>query len=360
MKKIYLSITVLAVSTAAFAQSLQEQTIMQQTVTSEVAREVTFPVNSSAAATPTDTLGFDDLGASLILYSSNSGYVFGTSVLADPQGTQYNLEYARGFIVNDPYTVIGAGFIFGAKMNASGSPAAAKANLYNIANNRALGSAASTAPDAPGPAATVLATANVAFTDADTVFPNVTWVDFTTEAETPSDFAIGLSIAPLYGTPADTLVLMADADGDSDGDYTFTRIALTPTAPSAQTLWAKSTILLQGGLDVNLAIFAVVAEIGVGIEEQGFFNGVKMTTFPNPALTSDNVTIQYGVETSVKNVTVSIYTLNGQVAFSASQGAKASGTYNLNVPAGTLASGSYIYAIEADGKRLAKKMEILK
>jgi hypothetical protein len=64
------------------------------------------------------------------------------------------------------------------------------------------------------------------------------------------------------------------------------------------------------------------------------------------------------LRTAVKNVTVSIYTLNGQVAYSASQGAKASGTYNVNVPAGTLATGSYIYAIEADGKRLAKKMEI--
>jgi hypothetical protein len=206
-------------------------------------------------------LGFDELGAQLIYYGSNSGYVFGTNVLVDPQGTQYNLEYARGFIVNDPYTVIGAGFIFGGKEDVSGSPAAAKVNLYNIASNRALGSATSTAPDAPGPAATVLATADLAFADADTVFPNVTWVDFSTEASVPSDFAIGLSIAPLYGTPVDTLVLMADADGDSDGDYTFTRIALSPTAPSAQTLWAKSTILLQGGLRLldlaaDLAIFA--------------------------------------------------------------------------------------------------------
>ncbi|MCF8464328.1 MAG: T9SS type A sorting domain-containing protein [Flavobacteriales bacterium] len=360
MKKIYLTVAVLAVSAAAIAQSLQEQPIMQQTVTSTVARDVIFPENSNAAVDPTDTLGIDELGNQLIFYSSNSGYVFGTNVLVDPQGTQYNLEYARGFIVNDPYNVIGAGFIFGGKEDVSGSPAAAKANLYNIANNRAIGSATSTAPDAPGPAATVLATADVAFADADTVFPNITWVDFTTAAWVGGDFAIGLSIAPLYGTPTDTLVLMADADGDSDGDYTFTRIGLSPTSPAAQTLWAKSTVLLQGGLDVNLAIFAVVAESGVGIEEQGFFNGVKMTTFPNPALTSDNVTIQYGVENAVDNVTVSIYTLNGQVAYSASQGAKASGTYNVNVPAGTLASGSYIYAIEADGRRLAKKMEILK
>lgn len=356
MKKIYLSLAVVAISASAFAQS-----IVQQNVTSSVAKGIVQPVHSSAAATPIDTLGWDELGQQLYLYGSNTGYVFGTNVLVDPQGTQYNLEYARGFIVNNPTIVIGAGFMFGYKADVSGNPAAAKANLYSIADNRALGTAASTAPDASGPAATVLATANVAFADADTTFPNITWVNFTTEATLPSDFAIGLSIAPLYGTLTDTLALMADADGDSQGgDFTFTRIALTPTAPAAQTLWAKSTIMLQGGLDVNLAIFAIVGETGVGIEEQGFFNGVKMTTYPNPALTSDNVTIQYGVENAVKNVTVSIYTLNGQVAYSTSQGAKASGLYNLNVPAGTLAAGSYIYTIQADGGRIAKKMEILK
>lgn len=355
MKKIYLSIAVAALSTSAFAQSF-----VQQTITSAVARDVVLPVHSTVAGVPTDTLGFDELGNQLIQYGSNSGYVFGSSVFVDPQGTQYNLEYARGFIVNNSYTVIGAGFIFGSKEDVSGSPAAAKVNLYNLADNRAFGSAASTAADVTGPAATVLATADLAFADADTNFPNITWVDFATEAVVPSDFAIGLNIASLYGAAVDTLVLLADENGSSDGDYTFTRIALSPAAPAAQTLWARSNILLVTPLNVNLAIFAVVGETGVGIEEQGFLNGVKMTTFPNPALTSDNVTIQYGVEKAVTNATISIYTLNGQVVYTTTEGAKASGVYNVNVPAGTLAAGSYIYAIEADGARMAKKMEILK
>jgi hypothetical protein len=363
MKKIYLSIAVMAVSASSFAQSLQEQTIMQQTVTSAVARDVVLPVHNSALTDPTDTLGFDELGAQLIQYGSGSGYVFGTNELVDPaQGSQFNLEYARGFIINDTYNVIGAGFIFGSKEDVSGAPVAAEARLYNISDNRAFGDVSSTANDVPGPGTAVLASADFAFADADTIFPSISWVDFDSEAYVTSDFVISLNIAPLYnGTnPADTLVLLADSDGDSDGDYTFTRIALSPTSPAAQTLWFRSGALLQGGLANNLAIFAVVGESGVGIEEQGFFNGVKVNMFPNPAVSSENVTIQYGLETSAKNVDLSIVNVNGQVVYTAAQGAKASGIYMMNVPAGTLSSGSYIYVLNADGARIAKRMEILK
>jgi flagellar hook assembly protein FlgD len=118
--------------------------------------------------------------------------------------------------------------------------------------------------------------------------------------------------------------------------------------------------LLQSDLFVNLAIFAVVAESPNSIEEQGYMNGVKVTMYPNPAVSSENVTIQYGLETSAKNVDLSIVNVNGQVVYTAAQGAKASGIYTMNVPAGTLSSGSYIYVLNADGARIAKRMEILK
>jgi hypothetical protein len=305
MKKTYLSIVVMAVSASSFGQALLQQTpVQQQIITSTVVRDVVLPVHNSALTDPTDTLGFDELGAQLIQYGSNSGYVFGTNELVNPaQGSQFNLEYARGFIVNDPFNVIGAGFIFGSKEDVSGAPVAAEARLYSIAPNRALATATSTGPDADGPAATVLASADLAFADADTIFPMVSWVNFDSETWSPSDFIIGLNIAALYNgtSSADTLVLLADADGDSDGDYTFTRIGLSPTSPSSQTLWARSGALLQGGLANNLAIFAIVGESPNSIEEQGFFNGVKATMFPNPAVSSDNVTIQYGLEASAKN-----------------------------------------------------------
>lgn len=359
MKKIYLSVIALAIGASAFAQ----QGMVKQQVTSAVAKGVFTPAPSSVAVDPTDTLGFEELGANLILYSSQSGYVFGTNDFvnpANPAQHQYNMEYARGFILNDPYTVIGAALIFGHKEDVTGNPAAAKVNLHTIAENRAISDPTSAALNAPGPANAVLATGNLAFADADTAFPNLSFVDFATPAWVGSDFAISLDISPLYGAPADTLVLLADEDGDSDGDYTWTRLAASPAATNAQKIWAKTTAMLQGGLDVNLAIFAIVAESLNGIEEQGFMNGVKMTSYPNPATADANVTVQFGLETAAKNVDINIYTLGGQLVHNAALGAKAAGLHNLNVAAGTLSAGSYIYTIDADGRRMAKKMEILK
>jgi hypothetical protein len=167
-----------------------------------------------------------------------------------------------------------------------------------------------------------------------------------------------LDITALYGTPSDTLVLLADAHNDSDGESTFTKITQGASA-SGQGIWARSTALLQSDLFVNLAIFAVVAESGVGIEEQGFVNGVKMTTYPNPAANGDNVTIQYGLESAAQDVSVRIVSTTGQVVYSVSEGSKNSGVHQTIVPTGTLASGSYVYLLEADGKRLAKRLEIL-
>jgi hypothetical protein len=317
--------------------------------------------HSAAAIDATDTLGLEEYGDEIWQYGSPTGYVFGTNDLeGQVQGTtvhQLNYEYAAGYIVNGSYNIIGAMVWFGGKENVSGTPADLKVKMYNLAENKALATGQSTAPDAIGPNQS-LASVNLAFDDVDTAsFNTPTYAFFANPVWTNQDFALSVDIKDLYGSPADTVWIYASEDGASDGTYTWTKIGFDI---SAQTFWALSTGMLQGGLDVNLAIFAIAAESGVGIEEQGFFNGVKMTTYPNPALSSDNVTIQYGLETSAERVDIHIFDMNGKQVFTSALGAKASGTYSLNVPAGTLSAGSYIYSIDADGKRLAKRMEVLK
>lgn len=347
--------TALAVTASAFAQSF-----LQQEVTNAVAKEVVMPAAPSVAAVdPTDTLGFDDFGNEIWLYSSNSGYVFGTNDLeGQVQGQtvhQLNYEYARGFISNGANTVLGAVILFAVKEDVSGSPAAANVKVWSLADNKAYADGASQSPTEIGPNQ-VLTTEALAFADADTA--GFTYVNFSTSAWVGGDFAIGVDLEPLYGTPADTLVLFADEDGSSDGSYTWTKLGFD-LAPG-QYFWTLSTGLLQGGLDVNPAIFAVVAESANSIEEQNYLNGVKMTTYPNPAVSADNLTIQYGLETAAERVDVNIYTTSGQLVYTKAEGAKTNGVYRLNVPAGTLSAGSYLYTIDADGKRMAKRLEILK
>jgi len=355
MKKLYVFASLLFVAGAASAQSLGQLQVSHAT-----GKQIN-PDHSAAAIDATDTLGLEEYGAEIWQYGSPTGYVFGTNDLeGQVQGTtvhQFNYEYAAGYIVNGPYNIIGAMVWFGGKENVSGTPADLKVKMYNLDENKALATGASTAPDAIGPNQS-LASVNLAFDDVDTASFNIpTYAFFANPVWINEDFAIGVDIKDLYGSPADTAWIYASEDGASDGSYTWTKLGFDI---SSQTFWALSTGMLQGGLDVNLAIFAIAAESPASIEDQAFLNGVKMTTYPNPALASDNVTIQYGLETSAERVDINIFDMSGKQVFTSALGAKANGVYNLNVPAGTLTAGTYIYSIDAEGKRLAKRMEILK
>lgn len=354
MKKIYLSLSLLVAAAASMAQSVSTMEVNHSS-----AKDVPT-IEHSVALDATDTLGLEEFGSEIWQYGSPSGYVFGTNDLEDSQSIpgqtihQLNYEYAAGFIVNGSYNVVGAMVWFGGKADVSGSPADLKVKMYSLADNKALASAQSTAPDAIGPNQ-MLGSVNLPFADVDTV--DATYALFANPLWANGDFALAVDIKDLYGSPADTVWIYASEDGSSDGTYTWTNIGFDI---SPQTLWARSTGLLQGGLDVNLGIFALVDESGVGIEEQGFLNGVKMTTYPNPALSSDVVRIQYALENAADKVEIRIMDLNGKLVFAASEGAKASGLYTLEVPAGSLSAGSYIYSLEANGGRMAKRMEILK
>jgi len=356
MKKIYLSLSLILAASAGMAQHFSSMEI-DRAVSKEIA-----PVEHSVALDATDTLGLAEFGSQIFQYTSPSGYVFGTNVLIDSvsiPGTtvqQFNYEYAAGFIANTEYNVIGAMIWFGGKANVSGSPADLKVKMYSLADDQALSSPSSQAPDAIGPAQ-MKASVDLPFEDVDTASFNIpTFAIFDSPAWTAADFALSVDIKDLYGSPTDTVWIYASEDGASDGSYTWTNIGFD-IAP--QTLWALSTGLLQGGLDVNLAIFALVDESGVGIEEQGFLNGVKMTTYPNPARASETITLQYGLEHAAEKVQIRVHDMNGRLVHSIVEGNKMAGIHTVNISAGSLSAGSYIYSLEANGGRMAKRLEVL-
>ncbi len=355
MKKIYLSFSFLLIGAAAIAQSISEIEVSRS-----VAKDVT-PIEHSAALDATDTLGLVDFGTQIFQYGSPTGYVFGINDVTDtvsiPGQTihQLNYQYAAGFIANTDYNVIGAMLWFGGKTDASGSPADLKVKMYSLADDKALASAQSTAPDAIGPDQ-MKASVNLPFADVDTS-ALATFALFDDHVWSSGDFALAVDITDLYGAPADTVWLYASEDGASDGSYTWSNIGFD-IAPN--TLWALTTGMLQGGLNVNLGIFALVDESLSSIEDQGFLNGVKMTTYPNPAVSTDVVRIQYGLENAAEKVEVNIFDMNGKQVFSIVEGDRAAGIHTIDVPAGTISAGSYVYSLEANGGRMAKQLQILK
>jgi hypothetical protein len=327
-------------------------------ITSATGKEVA-PIDYSVALDATDTLGLLDFGTQIFQYGSPTGFVFGTNDLYDAQfnAHQYNYQYAAGFLANTEYNVVGAMLWFGGKADVTGSPADLKVKMYSLADDKALSSAQVQTPDVIGPDQ-MLGSVNLPFADVDTAsFVTPTFALFPNHIWSAGDFALSVDITDLYGAPSDTVWLYASEDGASDGTYTWTNIGFD-IAPN--TFWALSTGLLQGGLDVNLGIFALVDESGVGIEEQGFLNGVKMTTYPNPAVSSDIIRIQYGLENAAEKVEINVFDMSGKQVFSIVEGDKVAGIHTIDVPAGTLSAGSYVYSLEANGGRMAKQLQVLR
>lgn len=330
---------------------------------------------SAAAINATDTLDVASFGTTgqVLFDQGGSGFIFGTSAVdtfvINPQNQQqidFKLitdEVAAAWLAQSSYNVIGAMMFFGYKVAVNPSPADLQVHLYKMASNAAVLSVVNNQPVmGDGPGATPMASATLPFADIAAqppvitrtfaFFQNPVWVNY--------DFALSVDLTALYGTGIDTVVLYTqpiNGGGSSTGEYTYRHSGSDNSMIQVTSPWIAGSAI---GATVDVAIFAIVAESGTGIEEQGFLNGVKMTTYPNPSLASDNVTIQYGLETAAERVDVNIFDMNGKQVYTAAQGAKASGLYRLNVPAGTLSAGSYIYAIDADGRRMAKRMEVLK
>jgi len=52
--------------------------------------------------------------------------------------------------------------------------------------------------------------------------------------------------------------------------------------------------------------------------------------------------------------------MNGRLVHSIAEGDRTAGIHSIEIPAGTLTAGSYLYVMQANGGRMAKRLEVLK
>jgi len=323
----------------------------------------------------TDTLGLSTFGSTAVVYpeAGGAGFIFGTSAvdtfLLDQQQNQIDFkitgeEIAQGWETSGPHNVLGAMMWFGYKVGVNANPGDLQVHLYSMDTDAAvIGTSGNQLVLGPGPGTTREASVALPFNDVNVApLPNIarTISLFASPVWVSGNFVLSVDLKNLYGVAIDTVALFSqqiNGGGSSTGEYTYTKSGADDPQITVTSPWVAASAL---GAAVDVAIFAIVAESGTSIEEQGYLNGVKMTTYPNPTVSSENFTIQYSLETSVKNVDINIHNMNGQIVHTTALGAKASGLYNLNIPAGTLSAGSYIYSIDADGRRMAKRLEVLK
>lgn len=379
MKKSYILALVLMSASGAFAQSLL--TVGGRATVSDFKPLVPSVAQTASAG---DTLGLAEFQlATPGIYPQAGGYATGMMHSVDtftiPQlpvpvvaTTQYH-AFAEGYIVNDDYTVTGAMFFAGVVESMSGTNPNIIVRMNRIEENKAISDPATVqSPDIPGPGE-VMASATVQLESVAAPVGEelvATFVEFAAPRNISEDFCISVNIAGVYaGSPKDTIAFVSTLDGQGDELFTYhfinqTIVTTTGIPAGSGSLWAPTNAILQTspgtGINVNFAIFAIVENGLSGIEEQGFINGVKLSAYPNPALTSDNVRIDYAVQANAKAVELRVFEMSGKLVFSIEQGSRSAGIHTVQVPTGLLSAGSYIYAITADNKRVAKRMDIAK
>jgi len=195
--------------------------------------------------------------------------------------------------------------------------------------------------------------ADILYTDIDTA-GNLNYVAYTTPQTFVGDFCVSVDFSTL--APGDTAGLVSDdVNSAMELDYAFHKSVIGATTRWFVTDQLFSGTPATGAFDNNIAIWPVVAD-ATGVNE--YFNGMKLTTYPNPAV--NNVTIEYDLQKDAKSVKLFIVDPSGRKIIDNSYGSQASGTYKVTIETSNLAAGTYLYQLNADGNDFTKQFVVTK
>ena len=368
MKKIYSLIGAIVLTSSVFAQEEQLKGKVIATPLDQAQTSTSTSLKKTAAAG--DTIGwtkstgarylpiFNPNGSNYVnrtFKSSGGGYLFGNN------GASINM-CAQGFLNVNQLTVTISKVLISvfAKKKTSVGASNIIVSIYDMAPNKAWNETSPNntvaALNSDGPN-TLLSSTPVAFTAIDTtsfkteVRSRFTVATFSAPVTFSTSFAIAVDSKTTTAggiAPGDTLSLTSDEDNPSNTlDYTFL------SGPNGR--WYVADYLV--GVKTNLAIFPILDDEYVGVTE--FFNGVKLSAlYPNP--TKDVATIAYSLEKASTNVSLEVFTINGQQAYSEKFGNQQAGDYKITLDASSYAAGSYFYQLRANGTVLTKEFVVTK
>lgn len=287
----------------------------------------------SAAAPPTDTLGFDDFfeSTATIYDAPGSGYASGNNPYGDKAKAQV-------FALDSSLILQEVLLWFGAKDANSGdvnSKLKVKIHHRN-GNGTASGGDVDDAPGEGIDSVEVLVSAiDVA---------QFTSVVFSNNPIIFDDFAVSVHFSTLAA--GDTLGLYTTADGGA------------ATSELSWELWADNTwhtIYDAWDLDVDLAIWPVIDASSSSVADNTFFEGLKMSqNMPNPAL--EVTTVQFELESHTNYLNFEVFNAAGKKVYAESQSELNAGLHNISFDVSDFASGAYYYSIQTSTGRITKKM----
>ncbi len=366
MKKIYTILALSALAVSANAQTVEgSQPFVHKTLPFQNSvggvRTITSP-DTTGIVNVTDFLpAFNFTTGHPTFYSYGSstlttGYLFGNN-----GSTSGFKQVAQGYLnVNgSDIGIIGVLCWFGGKQSDLGSSITSKVvvKAYDMQPNKAYnvagGAVNTTTLNWEGPS-TLKASGDILYADIDTVnFNYVAFgsVAYMSGASNSGSFAISCDFSTL--APGDTAGLVSDAMNDAlNIDYAFHQTASGKWYVTDEIF---SGATATGGLDNDIALWAVVTP-GTGVNE--FYNGMKLTTYPNPSV--DNAVIEYSLEKNSKNVALLIIDPSGKKIIENQYGNQPSGKYSVNIETTNLAAGTYFYQLRSNGQVFTKQFVVTK
>jgi hypothetical protein len=350
MKKIYLLLSAAVITSASFAQTEQGKVVVNET------RTITKTIGNDKAVN--DTLGwvpngnwvpaeFAVAGAVYNYGYTGGGYIYGVNISVNEIS-----HCAQGYLNLNSASIGVEGVLLGfvGKEASGGGNSSMNVNIYNMAANTAVGDDGSGGPaiNAMGPTATPLATTTLSFANADTNWFSLSYAQFSSMVSITGDFAVSMDASGVK-TASDTVGLASDTDGEG-AKLAFHYV------PS-QSLWYQTDFIF-GGLDNNIALFPVIDDNFVGIEDLEFYNNMQISAFPNPAV--NETTISYRLAESMESVTLVIMDMTGREVYKEVMGQKSAGLYNVNLDISEYNAGNYFYSLVSNGSRLTKRMVVIK
>lgn len=360
MKNNYLLMGAVLLSSAAVAQSDAGKANVSKTLPlsnhSTNARTIICP-DTAGWANFTDFLPeFAANSGQAVFYSyTGGGYIFGNNV-----STNGLRIVGQGYdnLNSTPVAVTGVLAWFGGKQSDAGSSTTSHVTFtgWDMAPNKAYnttgsGTFNSTVANWDGPTGSAKCTGDLLFSDIDTM-NNFNFVPFTAVGHFAGDFAMVMDVTPLAA--GDTVGLVSDSQNDANNlDFTYHKIG-TKWYVTDQ-LFSPAASGGSGSLDNDIAMWPVLCD-ATGVEE--FFNGMKLSAYPNPA--ADKAVISYTLEKNSSNVSLVVFDQTGRKVLENKYDEQAAGTYTVNVETINLSSGMYFYQLNANGKMFTKKINVAK
>lgn len=276
------------------------------------------------------------------------GYLFGTNW--DPNANITGL--AQGYVNDGTVNVAGVLSLVGDKGKGP-SPQISQVNfrVHRMVDNGAVNVLIQPPPNPPifdpveGPQSTILATSVLFFDEIEEGIASYNYAPFTNPIEIQGNLAVSAEFGAMK-TLNDTIGFLCDNVGDALGaDFAYFLIS---------NQWF--TVNSLAATNNNIALFAVLTDETVNINEAASFNGMKLVSFPNPA--NDLLNIQFDL-TEKGNYTLDLFSITGKLLLTKQLGNKNIGLQTEQVNVSEFPAGSYIVSLSNDANARYSKTIII-